>query len=141
MFRYSAILLIAVVLSSCQFRHKVVEETWGDGTPKRVKVYKGKGENRELLEETVYYSNKQIQMTGTYKNGQRDGHWASYYDNGQMWSEGWFKEGKANGRRIVYYPSGKVRYEGDFINDQRAGKWLFYDETGQKVKEVDYGTP
>ena len=126
------------ILSSCRFEHKEVEETYPDGSPKRVCVYLGKGDNRELIKETTYYPNKQIQMEGEYKNKQRNGKWIYYHEDGKIWSEGFFKKGKSDGLRKTYFDNGRLRYEGNYKDDVRVGKWRFYDEKGVLLKEVDY---
>jgi len=58
------LVIVLVFFSACRFENTVVEETYPDGLPKRVCIYKGKGENRELIKEINYYPNKQIQMEG-----------------------------------------------------------------------------
>ena len=138
------ILLLAfmiVSLVSCRFENKVVEETYEDGSPKRVCIYKGTGESRELIRETTYYPNKQAQMEGTYKNNKREGRWIYWYENGKTWSEGTYIKGKSDGKRTTYFENGKVRYEGLYKEEMRVGKWRFFDENGRLLKELDYSAP
>jgi antitoxin component YwqK of YwqJK toxin-antitoxin module len=125
-------------VASCTFENKVIEDTYPDGSPKRVCIYLGKGDNKELIKETTYYPNKQIQMEGTYKDGKRDGKWSYWYENGKLWSEGAFVRGKSDGKRTTYFENGKVRYDGAYKQDVRVGKWRFFDENGRLLKEVDY---
>jgi len=133
------ILLSALfILNSCRLEHKEIEETYADGSPKRVCVYLGKGDNRELIRETTYYDNKQIQMDGGYKHKKRNGKWVYYHEDGKIWSEGFFINGKSDGVRKTYFDNGKLRYEGNYKEDVRVGKWRFYDENGRLIKEVDY---
>jgi len=134
----SIFLLLVPSLIVCAQKQKVREEVYGDGTPKRDCIYKGTGEKRILLQETTYYPNKQVQQTGTYRNGRRHGRWIYYYENGKVWSEGFFKEGKSHGKRLTYFEDGKLRYEAWYKNDQRTGTWKFYDRNGTLIKEVDY---
>jgi len=138
---YTTIVLLMFLASSCRFEQKVIEETYPDGTPKRVCIYKGKGENREMIRETTYYENKQKQMEGEFKDGKRNGLWVSWYMNGRKWSEGSFKNGKSEGKRATYFENGKLRYEGAYKNDERVGKWRFYDEAGKLITEEDYSAP
>lgn len=133
--------LLVFILASCRFEHKVVEETYDDGSSKRVCLYKGKGESRELIKETTYYPNKQVQMEGTYKDSKRDGKWTYWYENGKLWSDGQFVKGKSDGKRTTYFENGKVRYEGFYKEDIRVGKWRFFDENGRLLQEVDYSAP
>ena len=132
---------LIVSLSYCRFENKVVEETYDDGSPKRVCIYKGKGESRELIKETTYYPNKQAQMEGTYKDNKRDGKWIYWYENGKAWSEGTYVKGKSDGKRITYFENGKIRYDGFYKEDMRVGKWRFFDENGHLLKELDYSAP
>jgi antitoxin component YwqK of YwqJK toxin-antitoxin module len=128
-------------LASCRFENKVIEETYPDGSTKRLCVYLGKGQGRELLKETTYYPNKQPQMEGTYKDNKRDGKWTYWYENGKLWSEGMFVKGKSDGKRTTYFENGKVRYDGFYKEDMRVGKWRFFDESGRLLKELDYSAP
>ena len=132
---------ITCALASCRFEHKEVEEKYDDGSPKRVCIYKGSGENRELIKETTYYPNKQPQMEGTYVNEKRNGKWTYWYENGKVWSEGMFLNGKSDGKRVTYFENGKIRYEGFYKEDNRVGKWRFFDDKGRLLQEVDYSAP
>lgn len=131
---------LTLCMASCRFENKVIEETYPDGSPKRVCIYKGKGQGRELIKETTYYQNKMTQMEGTYKDNKREGKWTYWYENGKVWSEGFFLKGKSDGKRTAYFENGKVRYEGFFKEDVRVGKWRFYDENGRLLKEADYSS-
>jgi antitoxin component YwqK of YwqJK toxin-antitoxin module len=137
-FRLSLFILLLICFSSCRHRNIVVEQTWPDGSPKRICIYLGHGDNKVLMKETYYYQNKKIQVEGEYKHSQRDGKWTYYYESGKIWSDGYFKNGKNDGRRTTYYPNGKVRYEANYREDKRIGIWKFYDETGRLVKSVNY---
>jgi antitoxin component YwqK of YwqJK toxin-antitoxin module len=132
------LLITMLAAASCVRQEPVVEQSFPDGTPKKVSEYKGSGQERELVKETYYYQDKKVEMTGGYKHGKRDGYWVSYYDNGKKWSEGFYKDGMNDGKRTTYFESGKVRYIGYYLNDRRVGKWQFFDEAGNLLKEVDY---
>jgi len=134
-------LILAVAMFSCHFENKVIEESYPDGSPKRICIYTGKGESRELIKETTFYPNKQAQMEGTYKDSKRDGKWTYWYENGKLWSEGSFLRGKSDGKRTTYFENGKIRYEGFYKEDMRVGKWRFFDENGRLLQEVDYSAP
>jgi antitoxin component YwqK of YwqJK toxin-antitoxin module len=131
-------ILLMLTMDACNFENKVVEESYPDGSPKRICIYHGRGQNREMIKETTYYSNKQVQMDGIYKDGKREGKWTYWYENGKVWSEGTYKNGKAEGRRTAYFENGKVRIDGSYKEDNRIGKWSFFDENGRLLKEVDF---
>ncbi len=130
--------LLILSVASCRFEHKVIEDTYSDGSTKRLCIYLGKGDGKALIKESTYYPNKQIQMEGTYKDGKREGKWTFWYENGKLWSEGNFIRGKSDGKRTTYFENGKIRYEGAYKEDLRIGKWRFFDENGRLLKEVDY---
>ncbi|MBE0646641.1 MAG: toxin-antitoxin system YwqK family antitoxin [Bacteroidales bacterium] len=131
-------LFILTLLISCSPKHKVVEESYPDGSPRRECEYRGTGEKQILLKETFYYTNGQIEMTGPYKDGARDGYWIYYYENGNVWSEGSYNKGKNEGKRLTYFENGKLRYEAWYKDNERVGIWKFYDQAGNLIKEVDY---
>ena len=134
-------LFISLIFISCSKEKRVVEESYPDGSPKRVCIYKGRGENKQMIRETAYYSNGKLRMDGTYKNNKRDGQWIYWFENGSKWSEGFFSEGKNDSIRLIYFPNGKKRYEFYYKNGLRVGTWRFYDESGKLLKEVDYSAP
>jgi antitoxin component YwqK of YwqJK toxin-antitoxin module len=131
--------LLIVFLGSCgNKKTTVVESTYPDQTPKVVKTYKGKGEDKELIAQKTFYPGNKVQMEGTFKDNKRDGRWIYYHSNGKPWSEGFFRNGKANGKRITYYENGNILYEGYYKDDKRVGKWRFFDENGKLVRTVDF---
>ena len=131
-------LFLFMMVISCSPRHKVAEETFPDGTPRRECEYRGSGQKKVLLKETFYYSNGQVEMTGAYKEGERDGFWTYYYENGNVWSEGSYKKGKNDGKRLTYFDNGRLRYEAWYKDNERTGIWKFFDQAGNLIKEVDY---
>jgi antitoxin component YwqK of YwqJK toxin-antitoxin module len=139
--KYLVVFLFSFIAASCNRQQSVVEESYPDGSPKKVCLYIGRGENRQMIRETTYYSNGKLQMDGTYKNNQRDGQWIYWYENGSKWSEGFFREGKNDGKRLTYFENGKIRYEAYYKDGVRAGKWKFFDEKGKLLQEIDYSAP
>ena len=141
--KYGFLLFIFLVpaLEACRFEHKVVEEAFPDGSPKHVCIYRGKGQERQLIMEIFFYSNGQKRMEGSYKDKKRDGMWTYWYENGNLWSQGTYANGQSEGKRTTYFENGKIRYEGSYKQDMRVGKWKFYDETGKLLGEKDYSAP
>lgn len=134
--------LLVLMISSCtKKQHIVTESTWPDGSPKRVCVYLGSGEGRELLKETTCYPNRQTEMEGSYKDNLREGRWTVWYKNGNKWSEGSFKKGLNDGQRTTWYENGKIRYEAWYREGTKIGKWRFFDEKGNLQFEKTYTTP
>ena len=126
------------IIISCSREKRVVEQSYPDGSPKKVCIYTGRGENKQLLRETTYYPKGKRQMDGTYKNNLRDGQWIYWYENGFKWSEGSFREGKNEGKRLTYFENGKLRYEAYYKEGVRVGKWKFFDEKGKLIQEINY---
>jgi antitoxin component YwqK of YwqJK toxin-antitoxin module len=136
--KYLAVILFSLIVISCNRQKRVVEESYPDGSQKKICFYSGRGENRQLIRETTYYPNGKLQMDGTYKNNQRDGQWIYWYENGSKWSEGFFKNGKNDGKRLTYFQNGMVRYEAYYKYGSRVGTWKFFDERGKLLQEVNY---
>lgn len=136
--RLAFLTLVPFVLVSCEHKQTVVEAKYPDQSPKVVKTYLVKGDEKKLIGEKVFYQGNKIQLEGTYKNEKRDGRWVYYHSNGKPWSEGYFTDGKANGRRVTYYDNGKMLYEGYYKEDKRVGIWKFYNEGGKLIREVNF---
>ena len=130
--------LAILIITACNKKNKVVDETYSDGSPKVEKYYTGEGTIRELVKEVRYYSNKQIEMEGEYKDNKRNGDWVYYYKDGKVWSEGSFVNGLDEGKRTVYYENGEKRYEGYYTKGKKTGNWKFWEENGDLVKEIDF---
>jgi antitoxin component YwqK of YwqJK toxin-antitoxin module len=130
--------ILLVSMDSCKKESTVIESAFPDGSPKRVCIYKGTGNNKEMLRETTYYPGKKLQMDGAYLHNKRNGRWVFYYSNGNIWSDGFFKNGESDGKRTIYFENGKIKYEAYYKEGVRTGKWRFYDEKGNLIKEIDY---
>lgn len=129
---------LLIQLTSCSKTIKVVEETYPDGSPKLEKFYIEKSETEKILQkEITYYSNKQKQSEGEFKDDKRHGKWTFWYSNGNKWSEGYFDNGLDDGERNMWYENGQIRIEGKYDKGKQVGIWKFWDEKGNLVKEVD----
>jgi hypothetical protein len=69
---------------------------------------------------------------GTYKDGEKDGPWATYHENGQLAQEGAYKNGKRHGPWVAYHEDGQLDFKGDYKDDKRDGPWVWYYENGHK---------
>ena len=49
-----------------------------------------------------YHDNGQLELKGTYKDGERDGPWETYHDNGQVRDKGIYKDGRKCGEWSEY---------------------------------------
>jgi hypothetical protein len=105
--------------------------------------------------ETVYYTNGQLQSTGSYINGQKEEIWLRYHENGKIWdstfytkghiqgkSLGWSEEGllvdsisgdgRGNKRETHWYPNGGIWWQGNIANDTtKVNRWSYYHKNGK----------
>jgi len=135
--------VIIIIISACNKGNgkKVIEEKYSDGSPKVEKYFKDNDTTKEMVKEVRYYSNKQKQLEGEYKDNKRNGGWIYYYKNGNKWSEGSFADGHDDGKRTVYFENGQKRYEGYYNKGRQVGIWNFWDEKGKLQKVIDYDKP
>jgi antitoxin component YwqK of YwqJK toxin-antitoxin module len=70
-------------------------------------------------------------ITGTFKNGERNGTWIIYHKNGQLFSKGNYKNGIKEGQWITYYDDGMLKLKGVYKNGKEEGYWIInYPNTG-----------
>ena len=60
---------------------------------------------------------------GSFRNGKKDGHWASYWNYGQLFEKGTYKDGEKDGLWVYYREDGTV--------------WEEYTETFKDCVKVD----
>jgi len=118
-----------------------IEETYDDGSPKLIHFYKQINDTSVLIGEEHYYENGNLKMKGNYNPvGQREGKWTYWYLNGNKWSEGYFVNGLEDSLKTVWHENGNIHYQGFYHMGQRTGTWEFYELTGDKLKEISYGS-
>ena len=132
------IILVAITTLAACNKTNVKTTLFEDGSVKSEKNFKTVDGKEELTKEINFHPNGKKYIEGHYKDGLRDGYWASWYNDGQLWSEGNFKKDKSDGERTVYHPNGTLHYKGTFDMGKRVGVWTFYDEAGVKVNEINY---
>ena len=86
--------LSVMALIGCSREKSVVEESYPDGSPKKVCLYTGSGENRQLIRETTYYPKRKLQMDvalyvtpGFKRDGIRVGKWKFFDETGKLLQE------------------------------------------------------
>lgn len=57
-----------------------------------------------------YYSNGQIEVKCSYKNGLKNGLCECYYETGELWEVGYFVDNKLEGISITYYKNKEIKY-------------------------------
>jgi len=86
----------------------------------------------------IYYENGQLKVTGSFKEGERDGVWEWYYQNGQLDAKEYYKEGKANGVCVEYFENGRLKVNYSFKEGKRDGVWKWYHQNGQLDAKGSY---
>lgn len=115
-----------------------VVNTYEDGKPKTIKVFKEINGKNEWTGEISFHRNGVKSMEGAIVNGLREGEWISWYDNGSVWSKGSFKNGTREGHGTVYFKDGRIQIDGYYAHGERTGLWKSYDEEGKLISETDY---
>ena len=72
-----------------------------------------------------YYENGQLQVKGTYKDGELDGLVETYHENGQLSERGTYPDGPFE----MYYENGQLDTKGTYKDGERCGEWLDFSET------------
>ena len=104
---------------------------------------------------TMYYNNGNINVTGSYKNGNKEGEWKEYYKSGKIKyidnylenlqngiSKRYFENGKVefivdffdgyeNGNCKTFYENGILRSKGGFNKGKKIDEWIYYKKTGE----------
>ena len=84
---------------------------------------------------TLYHYDNQKSEEGKYKDGKKEGKWASWNSKGEKISEGTYKADKKSGKWIEHTHLSK--YEGSYKNDKKDGKWTEIS-FGDKREEIYY---
>lgn len=85
-----------------------------------------------------YENSNELKITGTLKNGVRDGLWTAWHENGNVESEVLYVDGDRHGMMRTWYEDGKLRYKGAYANNEKIGEWIYYDKSGNEVKRIEY---
>jgi len=46
---------------------------------------------------------------GQFKDGRKEGSWASYWSNGQLWMRGRYKDGVLDGPVVAHHKNGQLK--------------------------------
>ena len=116
------------------------KKDWTEVSDKNLATYYRKAfpDNNKKWIAHDYYSNNQLQMTGTYKSKKmtvKEGHFIYYHENGRKAGEGDYKDNKYEGFWVYWHENGKKKSEGIYRNDLRQNKWTFWHENEQEKSE------
>ena len=84
-----------------------------------------------------YYKNGNINKTGNYKLGEKEGKWTFYYESGVKLADYNFKNGRYEGKQTEYYETGMPKKIFSYKNFEPHGKWTFYTKKGE-IKKIIY---
>ncbi|MEO0330407.1 MAG: TonB family protein [Bacteroidota bacterium] len=85
-----------------------------------------------------YFRSGQLQMTGGYQAGLRDGTFTFYYPDGQIKIQGKYDLGNRVGEWLYYYSDGALQQRVEFVkNDFHV--WEYYDSLGQALVQEGNG--
>ena len=145
-------LMVLFVISACDSGNGKIKkvkidtdekvlESFANGSPRLVRVFKEKDGKSDFEYEKEYYEDGNLLKEGPIVDNSKHGIWKSYYRDGTLWSEGEFAKGKREGVTKSYYPNGKIKYEGTFTHGEKSGQWNFYNEDGSFDKMATYMLP
>ena len=96
--------------------------------------------NTPIIEDYIerYETSNEVKVTGTLKNGVRDGLWTAWHENGNVESEVTYIDGDRHGMMRTWYIDGELRYKGAYANNEKIGTWIYYDKAGVEIKRIQY---
>ncbi|HNP53782.1 MAG TPA: hypothetical protein PKK69_04175, partial [Ferruginibacter sp.] len=111
---------------------------------------------------SYYYANRNLEQTGRYVNGQKEGAWLRYHYNGMMQDSTYYVSGRRSGTSLGWYANGFMSdsvvyseplgfaanwYDNGYPDsyggfqqkqDSLTGHWVFFHPNGQKSADENY---
>ena len=113
-------------------------DNWWDAKPA---PYLSSGKRIQNGQARSWYSNRQLQYQGQFRNDKPIGRFFWWHENGNRSTVGQFnRAGDRDGRWIWWHDNGMKRIEGDYKEDQPSGVWRSWDEAGKLIKSKDYNS-
>jgi antitoxin component YwqK of YwqJK toxin-antitoxin module len=152
--KYGLYLLIFIVLSACKtIDHRafvryagtpassnIIYYTNGDSLVTKMDRYSNgilrskvpyNDSNQMHGEGNWYHENGALWITGSYKNGLKNGLFKFYYSDSTLNEISKYKNGKGHGSVKVYYQSGILARSLHYKNDLKTGTWFEYNDKGE----------
>lgn len=121
--------------SSQEFNKVFYNEKWEMTSMRYARYYRNSGFNKEKLvfDSLVFdhYPNGNIEMTGRYSDGSRNGDFVYYYTDNSIKLISCYKDNRRTGTWTSYYPNGQVRISVDYSQGERVIG--YYDEQGNSL--------
>lgn len=105
--------------SSCNT--KTITTYFEDGyTPNMIRQYCGSNRNTILCgQQTIFYDNMTVHISGNYKCGKRHGKWTEYTKHNTIIYDGMYKDDAKHGFWIEHHECGNYN-----SNGKREGTWI-----------------
>lgn len=133
------LLLLPSLWIACQDEPvKEVTSTYPNGTPMVAQHVHYLGDSKQIVGESRFFPNGQLEVEGTLNQGARQGTWSYYKPDGLKWMEETYANNRLHGPTRVWYQSGELNYKGQYDQGKPHGTWVFYTPDGKKSKEVSY---
>lgn len=87
---------------------------------------------------TYYYTDGQLEKSGTYTAGVPEGEWLYWHENGQRKEKGPYQDGKKHGTWIFWEKSGQPIERGEYRDGKPHGSWVRWHENGQRAEQAEY---
>lgn len=147
----AVLLIINVLITSCEKKDKIVTDYWPDGKVKSelrytndklnglCRWYYSNGNpsmevvyNMNVLngESTRWYENGKIEEKANFVDNQYDGVVEEYNTFGKLVKKTSYKNGVLNGMFYQWYDNGKPFVEGEYLDGMMHGSWLMYYRDG-----------
>ena len=111
-------------------------DNWWEAKPA---PYLASGERVQNGQARGWYSNRQLQYQGQFRDDQPIGRFFWWHENGNRSTVGQFnRNGDRNGRWIWWHENGMKKIEGNYKDDQPSGVWRSWDRAGKLIKNKDY---
>jgi antitoxin component YwqK of YwqJK toxin-antitoxin module len=127
-------LFIVLLVGVCFGQTEKIISRWGNGTPKKVNYYDGKGFDKVLVGVKTYYSNGDLRSKTRYKDNVRDGEYLFHLEGNELLFEGKYINGKPSHDGWIVYKPYKIK-------GHRTGyKCLFGKNLDEYDSEFDFAS-
>ena len=111
-------------------------DNWWDAKPA---PYLASGQRVQNGQARGWYSNRQLQYQGQFRDDKPVGRFFWWHKNGNRSTVGQFNRiGDRDGRWIWWHENGLKKIEGSYKDDQPSGVWRSWDGSGKLIKNKDY---
>jgi antitoxin component YwqK of YwqJK toxin-antitoxin module len=111
-------------------------DNWWEAKPA---PYLSSGQREQAGQARAWYSNRQLQYRGQFRNDKPVGPFFWWHENGNRSTVGQFdRDGNRTGKWIWWHENGLKQIEGSYRIGQPSGTWRSWSEDGQLIKTKNY---